>query len=82
MLDWLKIIADVTGLASLWSKYFEKKKEQETGAKLQQGATDAATLSKIDAVSRPIGRDESDELWKRNKEKYGQPTVTGECDGE
>lgn len=78
----LKIIADVTGLASLWSKYFVKKDDQKTGAGLQQGATDAATLERIDSVSRPSSAAESDELWNRNKEKYGQPAVTGKWDGE
>ncbi len=81
-MDWLKIIASSLGLAEFWSKYFGDKQKEETGAKLQQGATDSATLQKIQDVTRPIGRDESDRLWAENKAKYGQPAVTGEWDAD
>lgn len=81
-MDWLKIIASSLGLVEFWSKYFGDKKLQETGAKLQQGATDAATLQKISDVSRPVTGAESDELWNKNSKRFGQPDITGEWIGE
>ena len=81
-MDWLKIIANVTSLVDFWSKWFGKRSDQQTGAKLQQGATDAATLKTISEVNRPVSPTESDSLWLRNAKKYGQPVVTGEADGE
>lgn len=71
-MDWLKIIANVTGLADFWSKYFGDQQKKKDAAKLQQGATDAATLETIGRVNAPISNSESDELWRRNQEKFGR----------
>lgn len=70
-MDWLKIIASGLGLAEFWSKYFGDRQKEATGAKLQQGATDAATLQEIQVVSAPSTGAERDELWDSNRQKFG-----------
>ncbi len=75
-MSWLKIIAEGLGLASLWSRFFAEKKQQETGAKLQQGETDAATLKVISKVNAPVSVSESDQLWDKNSARYGKSPRT------
>lgn len=76
-MDWVKLFANIAAIADRWSKYFQSKSDQATGAKLQQGATDNATIKTISDINAPISSAESDELWERNKAKYSQSAVTG-----
>ncbi len=43
-MGWLKAIAGAIGLADLWSKYFVKKDDQNTGRQLQNADNQAANL--------------------------------------
>lgn len=70
-MDWLKAIANGLGLVEFWSKYFGQKKQEETGAALQQGANDAETLKVLSDVGRAVSVDESHRLWDENKAKFG-----------
>lgn len=51
MIGALKAFAEAIGLASMWSKYFMKKDDQNTGAKLAGGEINKATLDEVQAVN-------------------------------
>lgn len=72
-MTWLSAI--VSGLKALaialgWMK---QESDQTTGTKIQQAATDEATLDTIKRVNAPIAPAESDELWNANKKRFGAP---------
>lgn len=69
-MDWIKVIANVTGLADFWSKYFGKRQDQQTGAALQKGKDDEQTLDHIIDINRPVGTDELNQLWDKNITKF------------
>lgn len=73
-MDLLKIIANVTGLADFWSKYFGRQQEKKDDFAIQREATYSATLDTISQVAEPVSAAESQRLWDSNHEKYTEIT--------
>lgn len=59
-MDWLKAIAGAIGLADLWSKYFTKKDDQNTGRALQN--CDALQANAEQATNAAIIEERNDAL--------------------
>lgn len=76
-MEWLKLLATGLGLADFWSKWFGKQSDQQVGADLQKGATDAATIKTILDTTAPVSGADIEQLWDENKTKFGAAQPTG-----
>lgn len=59
-----KVIGQALGM-------IDRKEQRDEGAIAQRETSDEATLDTINRVNAPIPVAESDQLWDRNKTKYG-----------
>ncbi len=68
---WGTLAAKLASLAADLSAVWREKSAEATGAAIQQGKNDAKTLDTLGAINSPSSVADTDELWRRNKAKFG-----------
>lgn len=71
MFTFASIIDNALKVVNAILSAFQRKQDRDAGAAAQREATDAATLKTLEAVSAPVDNAACDELWDRNKARYG-----------
>ena len=68
---WGELAAKVASVAADISAMIRQNSAEKTGAAKQREADDEATMDTLKNVGAPVTRSERDELWERNKAKFG-----------
>jgi hypothetical protein len=68
---WAAIVARLLGLANILASYFKSKQDHAAGAALQRDADHTKTMEVLKDVGAPVPIVDRDELWERNKAKFG-----------
>lgn len=81
-MGWLSVINGVLKLLNWATARLQQHHDELNGRNSERLEAANETLEVVKAVNAPISPGYSDELWNANKDKFSQPVVTGESDGE
>lgn len=76
MLTYAKIVAGVVNLLNSIAAALQQHHTEVMAKLVQKGATDAATIKELEAVSTPTSVAERDKLWDENRQKFGPDSGT------
>ena len=71
------IIAGLLKFANFIAAALQQHHNEVMATLVQKGATDAATIKELEAVSAPISGSTTDKLWDTNKARFGTGSGPG-----
>jgi hypothetical protein len=69
--EWVAVADEALKLGNKIADAMKTKQDRDQGATAQREATDEATLDTIARVTAPVDNSTRDELWNKNKARFG-----------